>query len=173
MEEIWKDIEGYEGLYQVSNYGRIKSLNYNHTKQEKIITPVSNHRGYLKVTLSKNNVRKNKNIHKLVAIAFILNPNNYNIVNHIDGNKLNNKANNLEWCTAKENTAHAFKHNLMKPRGKPVLQYDKNDNFIKEYRSIAEACREVNTSSMNIIKCCKKINKTAKGFYWEYKNKEE
>lgn len=144
-------------------------MNYNHTKKEKIIIPVSNHRGYLKVTLSKNNIRKNKNIHKLVAIAFLSNPNNYNVVNHKDGNKHNNCVENLEWCTAKQNTAHAYNNNLMHPRGRAVLQYDKERNFIKEYRSIAEACRQVNTSPMNIIHCCQKVSKTAKGFYWEYK----
>lgn len=169
MKEIWKDIRGYEGLYQVSNLGNVRSLNYNRQNKIKNIKAVSNYRGYLKVSLSKNNIIKNKNVHRLVAEAFIVNPNNFPVVNHKDGNKHNNKIINLEWTTKSENTNHAYKNNLMKKNNKAIIQLDKNKNRIKEYKSIKEASLIMKTSPMNIIKCCKGIQNTAKGYVWKYK----
>ena len=159
MEEIFKDIKGYEGLYQISNLGRIKSLNYNRTGKEKLLKQNINSNNYCKITLSKNNVRKNYCTHVLVAKTFIENPNRLPCINHIDGNKQNNHIDNLEWVTYKQNTEHAYKHNLMKHFKVKVIQYDKNMN--------------VNTSKMNIIKCCKGVNKTAKGYIWKYLKEEE
>ena len=101
--EIWKDIEGYEGLYQVSNKGRVKSLNYGRTGKEKILRPGKNNDGYLIVILYKNGKKKNFRIHRLVAKAFLTNPNNLLEVNHRDENKENNHVENLEWCDRKYN----------------------------------------------------------------------
>ena len=105
--EIWKDIEGYEGLYQVSNKGRIKSLNRidsrGHKVNEKILSSKPNNKGYLRVHLYKNGKRKPFSVHRLVAIAFIPNPNNLLEVNHKDENKENNTVDNLEWCDRKYN----------------------------------------------------------------------
>lgn len=101
--EIWKDIPDYEGLYQVSNLGRVKSLNYNHTGKPKILK-LHRQNGYLSVTLCKNNNPMYYYVHRLVAKMFIPNPNNYPIINHKDENKMNNFVNNLEWCTHKYNT---------------------------------------------------------------------
>lgn len=168
MEEIWKDIPKYENLYKISNFGKIKSLNYNHTNKEKILKQNVNSSNYYKITLSKNGERKNYYVHELVAKNFIENKENKKCVNHIDGNKLNNKASNLEWVTYKENTIHAYKNNLMKPPKRKIVQYDKNKNFIKIWNSIIEASREYKTNPMNIINCCKGINKTAKEYIWEY-----
>ena len=104
MEE-WRYIKGYEGKYQISNYGRVKSLkNSKGNYREKIMNPNDDTHGYLKVNLSKNNKKKTYKIHRLVAIHFIDNPNNYECVNHKDENKQNNRVENLEWCTKKYNT---------------------------------------------------------------------
>lgn len=115
--ELWKDIEGYEGLYQISTLGRVKRLNYwnghNFCEGEKIlktsICKSNNNYARTKVKLIKNkDNKKDFKIHRLVAKAFIPNPNNYPVVNHIDGNPLNNKVENLEWCTQKYNMQQAF-----------------------------------------------------------------
>lgn len=110
--EIWKSIKGYEGIYEVSNYGRIKSLSRitsnNRRLKEKIINGGYYPNGYKLVCLRKNGINKNHLIHRLVAEAFILNPNNYSVVNHLDGNKKNNHVSNLEWCTQSDNLKHAI-----------------------------------------------------------------
>ena len=97
--EIWKDIKGYEGLYQISNKGRVKSLNYRRTGKEKILISSDDGKGYLCVKLCKNNKIKNHKIHRLVAQAFLPNPDNLPEVNHQDTNTSNNCVENLEWCT--------------------------------------------------------------------------
>lgn len=110
MIEIWKDIEGYEGLYQVSNFGLVKSLpkltKNNHISKEKILKPIQNESGYFSVVLYKNKQRKRYKIHRLVAITFLNNTNNYCEVNHKDENKSNNHVNNLEWCSRKYNMTY-------------------------------------------------------------------
>lgn len=128
MNEIWKDIIGYEGLYLISNFGNIKSTEriilypnscYNKTnkgviRKEKLLKP-SDKKRYLSVTLSKDKIKIYPLIHRLVAIHFIDNPNNLPCVNHIDGNKHNNIYTNLEWCSHSDNTQHAIKNGLLKP----------------------------------------------------------
>ena len=123
-KEIWEDIEGYEGLYQVSNLGRVKSLDRyvkarSHSKEfkkGKILKPRISQKGYLTVLLCKDNIGKEYRIHRLVALAFIPNPENKLEVNHIDGKKQNNCVDNLEWNTRSENIKHAFAHDLKKIR---------------------------------------------------------
>lgn len=105
MKEIWKPIGGYEGLYEVSNMGRIKSF-YN--SEERILKKSKTTTGYWKIELRKNKIRKSFKVHRLVAFAFIANPENKPYINHIDGNPLNNKVDNLEWCTQHENLVHAY-----------------------------------------------------------------
>lgn len=127
MVEVWKDIPGYEGYYQVSNFGRVKSLD--RTVIDKngrvmkykgvILTPQLNEFGYEKVVLIKSGKRKNFKIHQLVAIAFLDNPDNLPCINHKDGNKRNNMVSNLEWCTFGENNKHAYEKGLKEP-------YDRN-----------------------------------------------
>ena len=117
MIELWKDIEGYEGLYQVSNTGKVKRVKHIDTKcrqgyrvfKERMLKPISNERGYLYVKLSKNNKEKTFKIHRLVAQAFISNPNNYPQVNHKDEVKTNNNITNLEWCDNKYNCNYGTK----------------------------------------------------------------
>lgn len=110
MEEIWKDIKEYEGIYQVSNLGRVKSLK--HSKEGKLLKGRVTGKGYLSVALFRNSVRKSNSIHRLVAEAFIPNPENKPEVNHIDENKLNNDVSNLEWVTSKENSNHGTRNLL-------------------------------------------------------------
>lgn len=186
MQEIWKDIKGYEGLYQISNLGRVKSLRkwirgYNGYKnEERILKPYIHHGpDYYVVTLCKNKNKKMHLLHRLIAKAFIPNPNNYPQINHIDGNKQNNNITNLEWCTQSQNTKHAFKMGLEKPNRymlykkdrisplcKKVIQYDKNGNIITKFKSCAEATRI--TKINHISDCCRGKVKTAGGFIWKY-----
>lgn len=188
MQEVWKNIKGYEGLYQISNLGRIKSLPRNGTKPIETIkkTTVDKY-GYLRVSLSNKNKRKKVLVHRLVAQAFISNPQNKPQVNHIDGNKKNNVLENLEWCTNSENMKHAYKigletteqaiKNLGKyakrgkdnPKSKRVLQYDLDGNFIKEWESMNQIERELGYRTQNICSCCQGKYKKAFNFIWRYK----
>ena len=178
MQEIWKDIKGYERLYQVSNLGKIKSLNYNHTKEEKIRKLDKSNKGYLSILLCNNNGKKKYNVHRLVAEAFIPNPDNLPQVNHIDGNKENNQVNNLEWCTNGYNEAHAYKLGLKSKNygskngmAKAVLQFDLDNNFIDEYKTIEEAHQKTKIAVDTIIRSCK--NRTKKHNKYIFKYKEE
>lgn len=139
MNEIWKDIKGYEGLYQISNLGRIKSLygwnGHRYLEREKILKPTSKYdkrasypRAVIKLIKGKD--KKDYRVHRLVAEAFIPNPQNKPQVNHIDGNPLNNRVENLEWCTDKENKIHAHKYLIKKnyDEKKIIEQYNKNIN---------------------------------------------
>lgn len=115
-KEVWKDIEGYEGLYQISNLGRVKSLPKIRGRtlvEERILSPVLGNRGYKMIMLYKNNGNKRFSIHRLIAKAFIPNISNKPYINHKDGNKLNNSIENLEWCTCRENIIHALNMGLM------------------------------------------------------------
>ena len=180
MSEVWKDIEGYEGKYQVSNLGRVKSLSFSHTNQEKVLKGTPSNWGYLKVELYSNGKGKIFYIHRLVANAFIPNPETKSQVNHIDGNKTNNVASNLEWCSPGENQSHAIKHGLrepspmtgrkgkLNPNSKAILQYDLDGNFIKRWDSISDASRYFGRGHSSISLCLIGKNKTAYGFKWEY-----
>lgn len=163
------------GLYQVSNLGRIKSLGrkvalndktYRIT-HDKILTP-KNINSYCHIILY-NKKYKNFRIHRLVAEAFIPNPHNYTIVNHIDGNKQNNKVKNLQWCSQRHNILEAYRLKLMKPRKLKINQYDLQGNFIKQWNSIKEI--EIFYNCRHISACCKGKRKTAKGFIWRYADK--
>ena len=178
-KEIWQDIKGYEGFYKISNYGRIKSLSTEYkmpnggiAKREGRILKQSKNKinNYRVVTLSYQG-RKRFYVHRLVAYTFIPNLKNFPQVNHIDGNKDNNNIWNLEWCSAKQNVQHAIKNNLRKNQCRSVKQYDINGNFIKEWKSIAEASMTLHIPSPNIINCCKGKCKIIGGYIWRYKMK--
>lgn len=183
MEEIWKDIEGYDGKYQVSNLGRIKAVYIRGIKRNKVLSSTITPEGYLKIILYKKGSKKTFMLHRLVAKAFIPNLENKPQVNHIDGNKLNNKINNLEWCTSSENIIHAYTVGLKKGiRGyenvcsKQIVQLDVHGNFIKVWGSSMEIERELKdmkVSQAAVIACClgragnrKRI--THKGYKWKY-----
>lgn len=179
MNEIWKDIVGYEGLYQVSNLGRIKSLSrfkkcgkentIGYIKPECILKPNKQKSGYCYITL-KGKQTKFTTIHRLVAQAFIPNPNDYPCVNHKDENKSNNNVYNLEWCTKAYNNSY---NNKDQRCCKPVLQYDLNGNFIKEWKSAREVYNVLKIQYKNISKCCKGERNKAGGYIWKFKDKGE
>lgn len=135
MNEIWKDIPNYEGLYQASNLGRIKSLKRKGAK-EKILKGFYDEFGYLRVALCKNNEIKKYKVHRLIAITFISNPNNYKQVNHDNGIKDDNRVENLEWCTPSYNTKHSYINNLNKTKGKLIEITNKATNLTLRYRSM-------------------------------------
>ena len=178
MQGIWKDIKGYEGLYQVSNLGKIKSLNYNHTNKEKIRKLDVSNKGYLSVLFCNDKGKKKYTVHRLVAEAFIPNPNSLPQVNHIDGNKTNNRVDNLEWCTNGYNEKHAYKLGLKSKNcgskngmAKSVLQFDLNNNFINEYKTIEEAHRKTKIAVNTIIRSCKNKTKRHNKYIFKYKEK--
>ena len=151
MEEIWKDIEGYEGLYQISTMGRVKSLRRNIILRQGITN------GYERVVLSTNNIPKGYSIHRLVANAFIPNPDNLPQVNHKDENKANNRVDNLEWCTQKYNVNYGTinirksqKQLNNKNKSKIVLQYSLDGTFIKEWKSTRDVQRNLGFNQSHI-----------------------
>lgn len=187
LNEIWRDIKGYEGLYQVSNFGRVRSLdrivngnwkNPNIKRNGKILKINILPSGYCRVLLSKDGKTKLHYVHRLVATAFIPNPNNYPCVNHKDENKQNNCVENLEWCTQKYNNNYRnrqkkiAKKNTNGKMSKPVLQYDLQGNFIKEWPSIMEIERQLGFDQGYISNCCNGKYKTAYGYIWKFKDTE-
>jgi hypothetical protein len=191
MTEKWKSVTGYEGFYEVSDCGNIRSIkrtvtNINGIKcnrKGKFLSPGVNKYGYLQVSLSVNNKLSTYTVHSLVAIAFIENSLNKKTVNHIDGKKFNNNVLNLEWATKSEQAIHSLKNNLRKMpnswngkfgsshgSSKGVLQYDKNGLLIKEYGSIIEASDFIKIHPSGITGVCKGKHKTAGGYIWKYKN---
>ena len=170
-KEYWKPVLGYEGLYEVSNWGRVKSMNYNHSGKEKILKPCTYNHGYLYVNLCKNGKVKKFLVHRLVAEAFIPNPNNLPQVNHKDECKTNNNVENLEWCSAKHNANFGTRNErVAKKCSKPVVQYTLDGKFVREWKSIAE-CGRNGFHQGHISDCCRGKLKTHKGFIFKYKYK--
>lgn len=168
MNEEWRDIEGYEGLYQVSNLGRVKSLrDKNNKERELILKPKIMRNGYLKVDLCKNGKQKTFTVHRLVATVFISNPKNFPVVNHKDENKLNNNVSNLEWCTVLYNNCYGT-------RLKKVKCITTGEIF----DSITEASKKYKCSPSHIVENCKgKIKSCSKlsdgtKLIWEYYKEE-
>ena len=178
--EEWKDIPEYEGFYQASNLGRIKSLEridaLGHRLKEKILKPQINRYGYYLVQLYKQSIRKRYSVHRLVWIAFNGQiPEGYEI-NHLDERPVNNALSNLSLVTHKENLNYGTRNERVgkvlknrKDLSKSVMQYDLQDNFVKEYASTYQAGRETGFDNSNIAKCCKGKYKTAYNFKWRYK----
>ena len=188
--EIWKTAvyKGviYEGLYQVSNWGRILSLNYNGTGKAKLMNPNEDTDGYLRVKLSKNGEYKTCYVHRLVAETFLENPENKPQVNHKDEDKTNNfvflnkdgsvdkEKSNLEWNTPKENSNHGTRNERIskaKINGKQsrkVLQFTLDGEFVREWESTAE-CGRNGFNQSNVSACCRGVYESMYGFRWEYK----
>lgn len=169
---MWKDVKDYEGLYQVSDDGRVRRI-YD-TKPPRILKGRPGL--YPTVSLSKNCQKKSFNVHRLVAETYLDQPVETTEVNHKDGNKWNNDISNLEWVTQKENMDHAINVLKKRPFGKKprrVRAYDKKTGeFVKEYPSISEAARELASSTtvgrVGITHCCAGRKKSAYGYTWEY-----
>lgn len=169
LEEVWKDIRNYEGRYMVSNLGNVKSIKYRHHNKEQKLKLLDNH-GYKRVCLfSKDGKRRYFRVHRLVAVAFLPNPNNYKEINHKDENTANNKADNLEWCNRSYNINYGNRNKKAASKlNKSISQYNKNNVFIKKYNSIVEICNLFNFNRSNIIACLKKRIPTAYGYIWKY-----
>lgn len=184
MQEIWKDIKGYEGLYQISNCGNVKSLKkFNKTnkgyssigyyRKEKILKPIKNKNGYLQISLSKNGKSKIYFIHKLVAKEFLNNDNNFMYVNHKDENKLNNIVDNLEWCDAKYNCNYGNRNEKISNKLKKIVnQYDLEGNFIKQWKSALDVEKELGINRTHIGSCINNNRKSAGGYIWKKEKKK-
>lgn len=172
MEEVWKDIEGYEGLYQVSNTGLVRSF----IRKSELQAPwhlIKPHiaRGYVFINLYQRGEKRAKNylLHRLVAKAFVQNPNNYAEVNHKDEDKMNNRSDNLEWCTRSYNMAYGtarLRQGLA--CGIPVEQLTSDGFRIASYCSAEYAAKINRIDSSSIHKCCKGKRESAGGYIWRY-----
>lgn len=186
MEEIWKDIERFEGCYQVSTLGNVRSIDRyvkcgeNGIKFQlgKTLKQSKNKYGYMQVRLSKS--RKNKfsyTVHRLVAIAFIPNDNNYDQVNHIDGNKQNNYIENIEWCDNSYNQIHAYQNGLQDRskyyagrKRRMVAKLSKDLQILSVYETVTQAAKENEISESCVDRVCLKQRKTTNGYKWCFVN---
>ena len=183
-DEIWKPISGYEGIYEVSNLGRVRSCDrfvvYNngrkHKRKGKVLSQSYDAQKYYKVGLCKNGKQKNFSVHRLVAQAFIPNPGNKEQVNHKDETRTNNRVENLEWATTSENINYGTRNErvakaVSKTKSKPVLQFTREGKFIAEFYGASEASRDTGicTSSIHRVARGVKRYKTAGGYIWKYK----
>lgn len=179
MEEIWKDIEGYEGRYQISNLGNVKSLNYGGHGYAKDLVPKVNNCGRLWVELFCNGSKRQCLIHRLVGEAFIPNPNDYPQINHKDENPKNNVVENLEWCTQAYNNRYSLKLHPERMRqrhpkivrtfsGKKIVQLSLNGDVLRTWEDIRSIVRETGMSQWSITQCCDGNRRKAYGFKWQY-----
>ena len=191
-EEIWKPIKEFEGYYEVSNMGRVRSLNYKRTGKEKILKNIEDYKGYLEVGLTKNGKRKQFKVHRLVAEAFIPNPENKPCIDHINTIRNDNRIENLRWATHEENSNNPLTKKKMSenhreqigennhmygrigennPKSKPIVQINPNTNeVLNTYSGISEASRQTGFKHSNISACCNnKFNRPGNNIYKGYK----
>ena len=167
-EEIWCPIKGYESMYEVSDKGRVRSLKFG---KERILKPRRDKDGYIQVDLYKNGYHKTCKVHRLVAQTFIPNPDNLSEVNHKDENKENNFVQNLEWCNQKYNINYGTRTQRQAEKlSKPVLQYTKSGEFVREWKSTHDVERNLGYFNNYISYCCTGKRKYAYGFIWKFKN---
>lgn len=175
QQEEWKPIPGYEGMYEISNWGRVKSYLYCNSQKtsERILVPEHTLNGYYRVTLCKDRKEKRYMIHRLVAQAFVPNPSSLTQVNHKDEDKVNNYFENLEWCDQSYNNSYGTRlQRVFEKLSKPIVQLDKKGNFLNEYKSIAEAARTTGISQSYLSNCCnhKYKHNLARGFIFMFKD---
>lgn len=180
LAEIWKAVDGYEGLYEVSNTGKVRSL----YRYKRTLKPIISNSGYERVDLFKNKTRKQFSVHRLVACAFVNNPDNKPFVNHKDENKTNNHSNNLEWVTPEENCVYGTaiirrtlntdyskrrnnSANQIKACSKPILQYTKDGVFVKAWSSASECSRKTGFSISGIRSVVKKQRNSIFGYIFK------
>lgn len=175
MKEVWKDIEGYEGLYQVSSFGRVKSFDsidkLDRIRKGRVLKGIKDVKGYLLVNLYKNSIVSTKKIHRLVAQAFIPNPENKPQVNHIDENKTNNMVSNLEWSTSKENNNHGTRIDRMaKTQSIPLIATNLKTGKSTEFYGVSECARQLNLNRGNITSVLKGRRNQTGGYTFKYLN---
>lgn len=183
MEEVWKAIKGYEGLYEVSSYGRVRSLDHlieqphprnpaytlRYIQKGKIKNLRHHQAGYWVVDLYKGNLSETKTVHRMVAEAFIPNPDNLPEVNHIDENKENSRVDNLEWCTRKQNVNHGTGCERMgRKHWTPCIQMTMDGQFVKRWECMQKAADELGLFMTRISACCRGRAKSHGGFRWRY-----
>lgn len=180
--ELWRPIEDYEGIYEISNKGRVRSCavsnRWKNSKNLVLLKPRVNKYGYVSISLYKNGKGRTFNIHRLVAKAFIMNPINLPIVNHRDENRTNNSVHNLEWCTYKYNNeyndrkkravAHTDYSKRPKKKGKPILQYTLDGKLLNRWESAKDVEEVKGLGRKNISCCLRGKSKSAYGFLWKY-----
>lgn len=173
IEEIWKDIEGFEGLYQVSTHGNVRSK---HSGEWKLLKPVINQYGYRQFGLHKNGKQKPDRGHRLVAKAFLPNPDNLPQINHIDEDKTNDCVDNLEWCTPKHNVNHGTRNERASrnnPTKERVCMFDEEGNILRTFESIMQATKQINGHHEGIIESCKGEIFSYKGYLWRYEDEKD
>ena len=166
MKEIWKEIPGYEGVYWASTLGHVRSTNG-------VLKPSKHRDGYLKVVFCVKGVRKTYQVHRLIALTFIPNPDNLPQINHKDENKTNNHIDNLEWCTMDYNIHYGTGQIRCRNRGlpsnaRPVSQYSLNGEFIARYPSTMEAERQTGVAQANINACARHVHHQMCGYVWRF-----
>lgn len=181
--EEWRDVAGYEGLYMVSNYGRVKSLdrrnNINQLVKGRIMKLEIHKSGYVSVGLSKNGFVKRCLVHRLVGQAFIPNPDNYPQIDHKDSDPLNNNVSNIRWVTPSQNVNTEHRRSLVivatvnGKNSKPVLQYTLDGEFVREWPSTMEIQRVLGFSNGSIGRVCRGEYRQSNGYLWRYKNSEK
>lgn len=168
LEEIWLPIKGFEGQYEVSSFGRVRSLNYKHTGQVRVLSQTKDKFGYLQISLYKNGKEKRYLVHRLVAAAFIPNWFDDPQVNHIDEDKTNNNVYNLEWCDSRYNLTYGSRKISNIKKSKKILQLTKTGELVREWPSTMEAGRN-GYNKGNIYLCCIGKRQYCKGYIWRYK----
>jgi len=172
--EIWLPVEGYEGIYEISDFGRVRSLNYKLTGETRILRLRKNKDGYLQVDLRKDGKKKTFKVHRLVALAFVPNMFGLNEVNHINEDKTDNREENLMWCDSKENINWGTRNQRVREKNtngkcsKPLLQFSKSGDFIQDWPSASEVERVLGFFQGGISMCCLGKTKSYKGFVWKY-----
>ena len=181
--EVWRDIQGYEGLYQVSNKGRVKSVerydSLGRAVKERILYQHKEKKGYMRVSLSKFGIQSYFKVHRLVANAFIENHDKLPQINHIDEDKCNNTVSNLEWCTNQYNSSYGTRVDRIlssrgqsrkqKPNGRrKISQYTRDGVLLKTWDNAKEVKKSIGIDNGDIAKCCKGIYKQVGGYRWKY-----
>ena len=170
MQEEWRDVVGWEGLYQVSNEGNVRSLFDGYYPRIRSLNKKLDRYGYLSVCLTKKGKSWYKTVHRLVAEAFIPNPNNYPCVNHKNEDKTDNNVDNLEFCTVSYNNHYGTHYQrVSETQSRPVNQLTLDGKVVKTWKSGTEAGRN-GFSQECISRCCAGINRTHRGFIWRYVN---
>lgn len=178
MEEIWKKSSEFPELYEVSNLGRVRSIDriiigrdgISYPRKGRILSLSDNGYGYIVVNLCANNRCHKRYVHRLVALEFVPNPNpkEFIYINHKDEDKTNNKASNLEWCNGSYNTYGTRPERFKISRGIKVIKYNRFFEEVTRYNSITDAAKENKLHIANISFACKDINRTCGGFHWAY-----